>query len=314
MLTLIQLAINALNEFDLHWLIDTYDAASGEFCQGILDSEIYVERNSNENQVNWGHLVHHLNEAKNMDFTIFETIDITREITQIGDSLLQRIEEPHMNLIYGHRSRDILEHLRLAGVIATVLTNKFGASPTNNQCGRTRNDEHNRNENEKYAENIPLLTNNLMPSPPPNLSGTFRSDRSQPRPMVETLGLRSNAHLSSPFAPGHPATIINPDDHTRNELEESHLTQKVDTNLFPFSGNPKPPQLCDTPRSDRSRPEPIVGPPGQKSNSQFNISFKTIFPVNRLMENLSKFFSVDYFSISHFESRERNWKKRRRKQ
>lgn len=129
MLTLKQLAINSLNEFDLQQFIEFFNEKSGELCQVILYSEIFIENktnnttaekspNQNIDQVIREEPIHSLtnniDKSDWIEVSVQEVVDIMHDISQMSDLLLQRFEKSYIESICGHRCHEILANKHIS--------------------------------------------------------------------------------------------------------------------------------------------------------------------------------------------------------
>lgn len=298
MLSLCQLAISALNEFELCRVIDCYN----EICRAVLYAEIYIPQSTNniikkslhgeENQTNWEQSTHYSNETEFFDLSLSETMDIMREMVHTCDFLLQRIEETNVELIGGHK---IFSLRQLAGEIVTFLS-KFNKSYSEGQCTTSQ---------QQGPKNESMSQNKINESIRSSQTDTAASDLSP------TENFTSNQHNIC----HNDANPIEPNDGCQIGPDHCQLDGREAGNIPPptFMSS-HPPYLCGTLGGDQFRSGPMVGPRRMDSGPQSNKPVKIIFAVTGPIDNLIKHFNVNHFNILHFEVRERNWKKRRRKQ
>lgn len=205
MLSLTQLAINSLNEFDLRQFINTFNETSEKFCYAILNSQIYVFHNGDKNEKQVRFVVDSINETDWTDFTVAETIGNMHQIIQMGNFILYRIEQSYIKSIYTHSRHAVVKIIKLAGETATIINNKFnklqfdtthlGAlnRPTSDDFISVyrfepevgcQNGPDDGQKNVHTVTNTPPPVESTVPSQTPLPSGTIYIGPSQPKPPI----------------------------------------------------------------------------------------------------------------------------------
>lgn len=312
MLSLTQLAINSLNDVELWLIIDSFNEIFEIFCQGILDSEIEsVEQIGNKKTYNVvvlkveqslnhydGQAIQNCPARSDMiGFTVPEVINHMKQITKICNFLLQRIEEPQIELIFDTWRLDILARKQIANEITTILNNKFYKSQMNNQCVSQNVD----------CQYIPQQWNqNNCSAGQSNVNETPQFDQSD----LEILNqLQMDDFIINQY-------------NFRNDVGCQNEHMKA--NNPPHENNAEPPQrpfLDRTINNSQSRLETMIRAVKSKSpcttkfftarRDPFKVLFK-IFKVTFLFLStgpINKHSDENTFNIPE----ERNWKRRRRK-